>query len=690
MGFLVFGTWLSNVAFWCVSGGLFLLLAVPLILLLAGTRYLPNAQVGIVEKLWSKVGSVAEGNLIAAHGEAGFQTRLLRGGLHFGYWRWQYRIHKAALTVVGQGKIGYVFSRDGEAVGSDQTLARVASSTDFQDARSFLFGKGDSGVMGQRGRQRAILREGVYAINLALFVVITEDCVYRLSKLGRHESRMIDEWRSKLQSCGGFDPVVVGTLPGEDPHLPIDTIGIVTVHDGPTIDSGEIIAPAVGLDDKKAGGHGNYQDIESFLSAGGRRGRQFTVLTDGTYFINRWFATVTLVPKTVIPIGHAGVVVSYHGKQGSDLSGTEFRHGERVAAGERGVQAKTLSPGKYAFNVYAGQVHLVPTTNFVLHWITGRTESHKFDENLKSIDLVTADAYEPALPLSVVVHIDYQKAASVVQRFGDVKKLITQTLDPLLSAYFRDIAHKKSMLELLHARDEIQQEACRELRRRFCDFDIELVDVLIGKPETQEATGEIETLLEQLRLRQLSQEQVLTYEQQCAASEKLKSLKMAQARAESQTELTLSRVAIEISKNRGEAELEQAKMRAEQTVVDAEADHRRHLLVAEAQSKAKALIGEGESIRLTLEGDAKASVLKKQIESYGDPRLYAASIVSNHLSNSQQPLVPQHLFVSGGGRNGDGGTSDQNPLALLLELLLGEKLGIHPHGKEPALAEVTE
>ena len=90
----------------------------------------------------------------------------------------------------------------------------------------------------------------------------------------------------------------------------------------------------------------------------------------------------------------------------------------------------------------------MPTTNFVLHWITGKTESHRYDESLQSIDLVTKDAYEPMLPLSVVVHIDYQKAPSVIQRFGDVKKLITQTLDPMLSAYFRDVAHKKTMLEL--------------------------------------------------------------------------------------------------------------------------------------------------------------------------------------------------------------------------------------------------
>ena len=121
-----------------------------------------------------------------------------------------------------------------------------------------------------------------------------------------------------------------------------------------------------------------------------------------------------------------------------DVSGDAFRHGERVARGERGVWDRPFGPGKYPFNTYAGQMILVPTTNFVLHWITGKTESHQYDDSLSSIDLVTKDAYEPMLPLSVVVHIDYMKAPSVIQRFGDVKKLITQTLDPMLSAFFRD------------------------------------------------------------------------------------------------------------------------------------------------------------------------------------------------------------------------------------------------------------
>ena len=56
-------------------------------------RFIPNDRAGVVEKLWSASGSVGNGRIIALDGEAGYQAELLRGGMHFGYWRWQYRVH---------------------------------------------------------------------------------------------------------------------------------------------------------------------------------------------------------------------------------------------------------------------------------------------------------------------------------------------------------------------------------------------------------------------------------------------------------------------------------------------------------------------------------------------------------------------------------------------------------------------
>jgi len=655
-------------------------------------RWIPNDRIGVVEKWWSLAGSVPEGRILALGDEAGYRSDVLRGGLHFGYWRWQYAIHSVPLVTIPEGRIGYVFARDGEPLPPAQTLGRVVPCNNFQDARAFL-GSTTGATAGQRGRQRAILREGVYAINPALFTVISENGVFGLrAVLSRAEQAATTQWLEELRRVDGFSPVVVGRprpeAEGAEPEVGAgDSIAIVTVHDGPSLPPGEIIAPTVGGDLADPDYHNNYQDPEAFLRAGGRRGRQHMPLTDGTYFLNRWFATVEVIAKTVVPIGSVGVVVSYIGRTGTDVSGTTFRHGERVAEGERGVWERTLGPGKYAFNTYSGNVVLVPTTNFVLHWVTGRSESHRYDESLKSIDLVTKDAYEPSLPLSVVVHIDYQRAPSVIQRFGDVQRLITQTLDPMLSAYFRDIAHKKTMLELLHDRDKIQAEARLELRDKFHEFDIECVDVLIGKPETGKDSGKIETLLDQLRERQLSVEQLETFERKRVAAEKMRLLAEAQAQASMQTNLTNARVEAQIAEQKGEAELAKARKSAEQMVVMAEAElsqSRRRaeqtVLLAEAASKQKELEGRGESRRVMQVGLGEAAVQLKKIASYGDPRLYALAEVAEALSGSSQPLVPERLFLTGGTGGGEGGTpqSAQGLVGTLLALLVAEKSGFAP------------
>ena len=682
-------------AFWVVGVAALIIVACEL----TGLRYIANNRVGVVEKLWSLKGSVPEGGIIALEGEAGFQAEVLRGGLHFGLWRWQYRIHKLPLVTVPQGKIGYIYARDGEALLPSQTLGKVIPCNNFQDARRFLggvtTGPDQEPEVGQRGRQRAILREGVYAINLSLFMVITEDNVYRLEAGGSKELKALVNWQNELSDVDGFSPVIIGgPIESPDPLNPgrtttVDSMGIVTIHDGPSLPPGEIIAPAVGWDRNDKDFHNNFQDPEAFLRAGGRRGLQYVPLTDGTYFINRWFASIESIPKTIVPIGYVGVVVSYYGRSGSDLSGDTFRHGERVAEGERGVLEKPLGPGKYAFNTYAGNIVLVPTTNFVLHWVTGRTESHRYDESLRSIDLVTKDAYEPTLPLSVVVHIDYQKAPNVIQRFGDVKKLITQTLDPMLSAYFRDVAHKRTMLELLQDRDSIQRESSSELGRKFHNFDIECVDVLIGKPDTAESGGKIETLLEQLRLRQLSLEQVETYSKQVTAAQNLRVLNEAQAQAQMQTELSNSLVQIRIAENEAEAQLARARKQAEQVVV-----------TAQAESQSQILAGRGEGARILQEGLSEASVLVRKIQSFSDPRLYALSVVAQNLANCTQPLVPERVFIAGGaGANANGESSltggaaaGSGLMGLLLSLLVAEKSGFqlaeHPGGTE--LSELTE
>ncbi len=232
---------IPNAAWWIIGA----LAALILIWIFLGIRSIPNNCVGIIEKKWSGKGSVTDGRIIALGGQAGYQADLLRGGVHLFYWRWQYRIHKVSLVIVPQGKIGYAYARDGDPLPPSQTLGRVVDCNHFQDARKFL---GDSSspqaAVGQRGRQRVILREGVYAINVALFVVVTQDCVYRLDMSGRQELATIVGWQKELNDIGGFDPVVIGApVTTEDQLMPgktmtVDSIGIVTIHDGPSLTPG--------------------------------------------------------------------------------------------------------------------------------------------------------------------------------------------------------------------------------------------------------------------------------------------------------------------------------------------------------------------------------------------------------------------------------------------------------------------
>ena len=658
---------------------------------LLGVRHIPNNKVGVVEKLWSLRGSLAGGRIIAFNGEAGFQVDLLRGGIHFGYFPFQYRIHKEPLVTIAESKIGYVYARDGQPLPPTQTLGRTVESNHFQDARAFL------NANGQRGRQRAILREGVFAINLALFVVVTEDRVFS-GPLRETDDKKYATWQAQLLGIDGFKPVVIGhggklttdkveaATGGADVSLtPNDTIGTVTVHDGPPIDPGEIIAPEVKAEAGKKD-HNNYQDPEAFLALGGRRGKQLQVLTDGTFFVNRWFATVEMKPKTLIPIGYVGVVVSYYGSLGHDVTGAGFRYGEQVATGQRGVWKQALPPGKYPLNPYAMKVELVPTVNFVLRWITGQAEAHQYDKDLTSIDLITADGYEPVLPLSLVLHIDYEKGPSVIQRFGDVKRLISQTLDPILTSYFRDVAQSSNMLDLLTKREEIQRHATEELGRRFQEYDINCIAVLIGRPESKAsrlagAEDPIEKLFDQLRMRRLASEQLATFAKQEEAAKHLQKLADAQAAAAKQPELTQTKIDVEISGNRGEAQLAEAHRLA-----------KRDIARAFGESRSRELVGRGEASKIAQIGLAEAAVFLQKIRAYGDSRLFALNLVADQFSKSAQPIVPERLLVmgdgAGGGEKMDLGSS--NVFGRLISLLLAEKAGFGSEEKTRGLEDLEK
>jgi uncharacterized membrane protein YqiK len=132
-----------------------------------------------------------------------------------------------------------------------------------------------------------------------------------------------------------------------------------------------------------------------------------------------------------------------------------------------------------------------------------------------------------------------------------VKKLVEQTLDPMVSAYFKNIGQTRTLIQLIQDRNEIQHIASQEMKDKFAHYNLELEEVLIGTPTTTGDDKQIEIILNQLRARQIAVEQIETFQRQQIAAAKERELREAQARTEQQRNITESELSITVLSNQG-------------------------------------------------------------------------------------------------------------------------------------------
>jgi uncharacterized membrane protein YqiK len=69
-----------------------------------------------------------------------------------------------------------------------------------------------------------------------------------------------------------------------------------------------------------------------------------------------------------------------------------------------------------------------------------------------------------------------------------VKKLVEQTLDPMVSAFFKNIAQKMTLIELLKNRAAIQEESANEMKAKFEAYSLELQEVSLARHALRLAT----------------------------------------------------------------------------------------------------------------------------------------------------------------------------------------------------------
>lgn len=621
--------------YWWVLLILLCLLFIKSILrLIFGMVIIPEDKIGLVTKKWKLFGEKKElppGRIIATDGEAGFQAQTLAPGIYFGYWPWQYEVKMQPLCVIPQGKIGLFVAKDGHELETGRILARKVECDAFQDAEAFLRNGG------RKGRQTAILTAGTYRVNTFLFDVLVTDMT------------TISE----------------------------NMVGIVTALDGQPIDEGNIAG-------KFIPGHNNFQDADAFLNNNGNKGLQPMVVLAGSYYFNPWFIQIEQVRMTEIPIGHVGVVISYIGQEGRDLSGAEFKHGNIVSKGEKGVWAEPLGPGKYPINPYIMRTELVPTTNLVLNWANATSESHQLDKNLSTITVRSKDGFQFNLDVSQIIHIPTTEAPKVIARFGNMNNLVSQVLEPTIGNYFRNSAQDADVISFLTSRKERQEAAKQHIGRVLDQYNVNGVDTLIGDINPPES------LMKTLTDRKIAEEQNITYETQKKAEITRQTLEKETAIADMQKEVVKADQGVWISqriadstvkkaegdasgiKIQSAAEAEKVRLlsnaEAEKTKVLANAEAEKIRALANAEAMEISATGNAEAEKIMAIGKSNAEAYKLAVTAMGGDNFTRLKITES-IGKEKIKIIPEVLIMGGGENGGPNG-----PISGLLGMKLLEEV----------------
>ena len=596
-----------------------------------GMVIVPEDKIGLVTKKFVLFGSnreLPDGRIIATKGEAGFQAKTLAPGLYWWMWPWQYGVDMIPFTVVPEGKIALVLSKDGTEIPTGHILARRVECDNFQDAQAFL----EKG--GQRGRQTAFITAGSYRINRHLFDISVVDQI------------TINE----------------------------NMVGIVTTLDGEPIPIGSIAG-------KFVEGHNNFQNFDAFLANGGNRGLQPQVILAGSYYINPWAVQIEETPMTDIPIGHVGVVISYIGEDGKDLTGETFKHGNIVSKGFKGVWMEPLGPGKYPINKYTMKVELVPTTNLVLNWANARSEAHSLDKNLSTITVRSKDGFPFNLDVAQIIHIPATEAPKVIARFGSMNNLVSQVLEPTIGNYFRNSAQDSDVISFLSTRKERQNAAKDHIKDVLEEYNVNAVDTLIGDIVPPEA------LMKTLTDRKIAQEEEKTYETQRMAQEKRQGVERETAIADMQKEIVKAQQSVEIAQRTADATVKKAEgdatslklsvnAEAEATKMRANADSEAVKMKAAAQAESTKLnaaadaekiskTGLAEAEKIMAIGKSTAEAYELQVKAMGGDN-FTRYKITEEISKGQIKIIPDVLI---GGANGADG-----PISGLLGLKLMEMM----------------
>lgn len=638
-----------------------------LVMRLFGIVIIPDDSIGLVTKKFVLFGSHRElpaGKIIALKGEAGLQADTLAPGLKFGYWPWQYAVDVSPFLVVPNGHIAIIESCDGKPMADGHILGRQVNCDNFQDARAFL----ENG--GERGAQMAVIPPGTWRINTLVF---TPDLV-------------------KMEV------------------IPAGKIGVVEAKDGQPLSGGRIIGRHVECD--------SFQDAQAFMTNGGERGPQMSIIPQGQYRINPKLFTVTMEAVTDIPDNMVGIVTTKEGEPlksgviaGREIPGHDmFQDPQAFVAhgGSKGLQEQVLLAGRYFINprfatVEVQEMTKVPIANVgvVIAYVgdegvdvTGAAFKHG---NLVSRGQkgVWVEPLDPGkYPINTYTHkVEVVPTANVVLNWAtgkteahnldknlstitvrssdgftfnlDVSQIIhiPRTEAPKVIARFGSMANLVTqVLEPTignYFRNAAQSSDVIDFLKQRSKRQNEAKDS-ISAALSEYNVGAVDTLIGDITppaelMKTLTDRKLAEQEQiTYGTQEQAEMIRKNLAQATAMADTQPGVVTAERS-------VQIASFTAEATVKTAQGQAKAKEVNATADAMVLKTVGAAEGEKILAVGTSEAEVIKKKTDAM-DPEKYAMVEVARALAASGFKLVPDIVASGGNGGSGDGGNSLVNIL----------------------------
>jgi uncharacterized membrane protein YqiK len=480
-------------------------------------------------------------------------------------------------------------------------------------------------------------------------------------------------------------------------------IGIVEARDGHPLSGGRVLAKTVECN--------SFQDARGFLTSGGERGPQISIIPPGTYRINTALFQVYSDEVLEIPDNMVGVVTTKDGKPlatgeiaGNEIAGHNmYQDAEAFISngGHKGLQEQVILAGRYFINPRFATVEMKPMTDVpianvgVVIAYVGEEGKDVTGDTFKHGNLVSrgqkgvwVDPLDPGkYPINPFTHkVEIVPTANIVLNWATGKteahhldeKLSTITvrssdgftfnLDvsqiihvprndaPKVIARFGTMANLVTqVLEPTignYFRNAAQTSDVIEFLKKRSERQAE-AKAAIGQALTEYNVNAIDTLIGDITppealMKTLTDRKIAEQEQV--------TYKTQQLAEETRKDLQQARAMADTQARVVDSErsVTIAKFGAEAAIEGARGQAQSKKINAEADANVITIVGNAEASKTLAVGTSEADVIKLKIDSMESGN-YALVQVVQALAQNKTQLVPQ-IVAGGGGAGGQGGT----------------------------------